>query len=146
MKGGLTCGNDVVDNQYRLSGLDSVLLDVKVIPAVLLFKSGLSRRSRQLASFPNRRESDAQAKGETGTKEEAASVEAHDDIGNAATIGGDDLEFEGSNELFVPGVVGEERKDIDKVDARAIEGFQSRQHDIRNSHKCCQCGGELGGR
>lgn len=122
--------------------LDSVLLHLEQILAILLDILGRDTRTGELALLTNSSKGDAQAQRKTGAKEEAAGVKANNDIGLVVlTKILEDLELEGGDEGGVGDGVGEEGHDVDKVNSgdgevrELAEGFA----------QCYFSTGELGG-
>lgn len=113
----LTSSDDVVDNQDLLARLDGILLHLEEIGAVLLLVLGGDARAGQLALLAHRGETGAETEGQAGSEEEAAGVEADNNVGNLLAKGLLDLELEDGAEGLVDGGVEEEGHDIDEVDA-----------------------------
>lgn len=133
--------DDIVHYQHRLAWGNRVLLDLEEVLAVLLFVAGLLGRAWQLARLPHGGEAGAQAQGEGGAEEEAAGVQADDDVWGAAMVEGEHLELEGADEGGVEGRVGEEGEDIDEVDAGDGEVGEVSQGRL----ELYLCTGEFGG-
>lgn len=112
-----TGGNDIVDNQDLLTRLNGVFLHLEQVDAILLPVLGRHARARQLALLANGSEADGAAEGQTRPEEEAAGVQADDDVRGRFGVELLDLEVEGRDEGFVDGRVEEEGHDVDEVDA-----------------------------
>lgn len=76
----LTGGNDVVDDDHSLPGLDGIALHLKDVLAVFLRESLRRTLARQLALLPNRHESCAQAQGDGGPKQEPSAFQPDDHV------------------------------------------------------------------
>lgn len=137
----LTSGNNVVDNENLLSLTDGVLLHLEKVLAVLLDVLGGDAGARQLALLADGGKGDAEAQGKAGAKEEAAGVEADNDVGLGVGESLGNLELEGVDEGGVCFGVGKERHDVDKVNAGDGEVGELAQV-VAEGYLCT---GELGG-
>lgn len=116
-----TGGNDIVDDQHLLTGLDGIGLHLEEILAVLLLVGLGHAGTGQLALLAHGDEAGTQAQGQARAHQEAAGLETHDDIGLLAVVALEDLQFQGADESLVQRRVGEDREDILKQDAGGRE-------------------------
>lgn len=137
----LTRRNDIVNNQDLLPLADGILLHLEQVLAVLLDVLGSDARARQLALLPDGSKADAEAQGQAGAEEEAAGVEANNDIGLVGAEGLGDLQLEGGQQRGVGVRVGEEGHDVDEVNPRDGEVGELAQR-LAQAYLCT---GELGG-
>lgn len=107
----------IIYHQHLLALLDSIALNLKEILSILLIEARLVRLARQLPLLPDRRESSSEAQRQTWAEQKAPCIESHYDIWFDAISECEDLQLEGSDQLFVYRVGCEEREDVDKVDA-----------------------------
>jgi len=73
-------GDDVVDNDNRLSRRDGVRLHLEFVRPILLLERRPLALSRQFPTFAHRHKCGAQPEGYHGTKEESSRIESDDDI------------------------------------------------------------------
>ena len=140
----LTGSDDVVDDQHALAGAQGAVLHLEVVGAVLLFVGRGGAGAGQLAALADGDEGGSEAEGERGGEEEAAGVEADDNVGEApvaAGEGGADLELEGAQEGGVDGGVAEQGHDVDEGDAGDGEAVEAPQ----GAAQAYLCTGEFGG-
>lgn len=136
---GLTCSNDIIHNQDLLAGLDGILLHLEEILTVLLLVRGGDAGTGELALLADGDEAGVQTQGERGAEEEAASVQADDDVGLEAGL--EDLQLEGAEEGVVGGGVLEDGQDVDEVDAGDGEVGEAAE----GGEQAYLCAGEFGG-
>lgn len=139
--GSNTGGNDVVDDENLLALFDGVLLHLEKVLAVLLDVLGGDARTGKLALLADSGKGDAEAQSEARAKEEAASIEADNDVGLDVGKVLEDLELESVDEGGMGFGVGEEWHDIDKVNAGDGKVRELAQVVAKNY----LCTGELGG-
>lgn len=139
-KSALTGSNNVVDNEDLLARLDSILLHLEQVLAVLLdiFSGGTG--TGQLALLADGGEGDTETKGQAGAEEEATGIETDDDVG-LSREGLGDLQLEGGDEGGVGSRVGEEGHDVDEVDAGNREVGEAAER-LAQAYLCT---GEFGG-
>lgn len=137
-----TSSNNVVNNEDLLTFLDSILLHLEQILAILLDILGRDTRTGELALLTDSSKGYTQAQRKARAKEKTAGVKANNDIGLVVlTKVLEDLELEGGDEGGVGDGVGEEGHDVDKVNSgdgevrELAEGFAQRYFST----------GELGG-
>lgn len=135
----LTSSNDIVNDKDLLAGLDSALLHLEEIGAVLLLVSGSDAGTGHLALLADGNEGGAHSQGERGAEEEATGIKTDNDIG--LDMGELDLELESVEESLVGVDVLEEGEDIDKVDAGDGEVGEG----LQGGHQLYLCTGEFGG-
>ena len=103
----LTSRNDVVDNQHLLPRLDRVGLHLEEIRAILLHVLGSLAGTWELTPLADRHEGRAEPQGQGGAEEEAAGIQANDDIGLLGE-GLLDVQLEGVDERLEQGGIGED--------------------------------------
>lgn len=133
--------NDIVNNQDLLALANGILLHLEQILAVLLDVLGRDARAGQLALLAHGSKADAQAQRQARAKEEAAGIEADNDIGLVGAKGLRDLQLEGRQQRGVGFRVGEEGHDVDEVNSRDGEVGELAQR-LAQAYLCT---GELGG-
>lgn len=135
----LTSRDNVVDDQDLLARLDGALLHLKVVDAVLLLVGDAHAGAGHLAPLADGHEAGIEAQGQRGAKEEAAGVEADDDVGLDAAL--EDLQLEGAEESEVGGGVLEQGEDVDELDALDGEVGEA----LERAEQLYLCTGEFGG-
>lgn len=138
----LTCSNDIVNNYHTLALLDGITLDLEKVLAILLLIGNRLRRTRQLALLANWDKGSAQPQRQAGTKQEASGIQTNDDLGLlVGAVGLDQMQFKGPHEQLMEFRVGEERKDVDEVDARRGEVGELAQGGAQLYFKTGEFGG-----
>lgn len=116
-----TSSNNIIDNNHFLPRLNRPRLHLeKILPILFIIPLGLTR-PRQLPLLAHRHKARAQSQGQAGPDQKAAGLETHDDIGLLATGGLEDVQFQGAQEGFVDGGVGEDGEDVFEEDAGGWE-------------------------
>lgn len=137
--GQLTSRNNVVDDQDLLARLDGTLLHLKVVDAVLLLVGDAHAGAGHLAPLADGHEAGIEAQGQRGAKQEAAGVQADDDVGLDAAL--EDLQLERAEEGEVGGGVLEQGEDVDELDALDGEVGEA----LERAEQLYLCTGEFGG-
>lgn len=139
-----TSSNNVVYDEDLLSRLDGTLLHLEVVDAILLGVLGGNTGARQLALLADRHKASVQSESQAGAEQEAAGVQADDDIGLDGVVGVakvEELQLEGAEEGCVDGRVDEPWHDIQEVDAGDGEVGKAAQGLL----EAYLCTGEFGG-
>lgn len=136
----LTSRNDVVDNQHLLPRLDRVGLHLEEIRAILLHVLGSLAGTWELTPLTDRHEGRAEPQGQGGAEEEAAGIQANDDIGLLGE-GLLDVQLEGVDERLEQGGVGEDGQDVLEQDARLREVGELAQGALKLYLKTGEFGG-----
>ena len=139
----LTSRNDVIDNQHLLPRLDRVGLHLEKIRAILLHVLGSLAGTWELTPLTDRHEGRAEPQGQGGAEEEAAGIQANDDIGLLGE-GLLDVQLEGVDERLEQGGVGEDGQDVLEQDARLREVGELAQGGAEVYFKTGEFGGTGG--
>lgn len=123
----LTSCDDIIDHQDSLAFLHSISLNLEEILPILLIKRRLLGRTRQLAPLTDRSKARTECQSQAGTKEEASCVESDHYVWSDTIVEGLDLQFEGTNERSVYGVISEERQNVDEIYSRNREVWELTQ-------------------
>ena len=111
---GAAGGEEVVDEHDSLAGLDGVLVDFQRVGTVLQVVSHAGDGRRELAGLADRDEAGVEPVGESGAKDEAASLDAEDEVDLLFDV----VSSESVNEFGEAGLVFEQRGDVVEEDAR----------------------------
>lgn len=115
----------------------------KVLAVLLLVALGLTRAG-QLALLANRDKASAKPQGQAGAEKEPSSLQSNDNIGLLVTVGFEDVQFKATEESFVQGRIGEDRKDILEENARRREVGELAQSGAESYFKTGEFGGAGG--
>jgi hypothetical protein len=115
----------------------------KVLAVLFLVALGLARTG-QLTLLANRDKASAKSQGQAGTEKEASSLQSNDNIGLLVTVGFEDVQFEATEEGFVQGRIGEDRKNILEENARGREVRELAQSGAESYFKTGEFGGAGG--
>jgi hypothetical protein len=140
----LTGCDNVIDNDNLLARLDGVGLHLEKVLAVLLLVALGFTRTGQLALLANRDKASAKSQGQAGAEKEASSLQSNDNIGLLVTVCFEDVQFEATEEGFVQGRIGEDRKDILEENARRGEVGELAQSGAKSYFKTGEFGGAGG--
>jgi hypothetical protein len=148
-KSQLTSSNNVVHNDDLLTRLDRVLLHLEVVGAVLLLVALGHALAGELALLPDGHEARAEPERQSRAKEEAAALEADDNVDAALLADGGveglcDLQLEGAHQVGEVGVVGEDGHDVLEEDARRGEVRELAQGGAQVYFKTGEFGGTGG--
>lgn len=138
-----SCDN-VIDNDNLLARLDGVGLHLEKVLAVLLLVALGLTRAGQLALLANRDKASAKPQGQAGAEKEPSSLQSNDNIGLLVTVGFEDVQFKATEESFVQGRIGEDRKDILEENARRREVGELAQSGAESYFKTGEFGGAGG--
>ena len=141
----LTGRDNVVHDNHLLARLDGIGLHLEEILTIFLVVGLGHTRTGQLALLAHRHKAGAQTQGQTGADQEAAGLEADDDVGLLAIVAGEDVQFQGAQEGLVEGGIGEDGQDILEQDARRGEVRELAQRGAQSYFKTGEFGG-AGGR
>lgn len=140
----LTGCDNVINNDNLLARLDGVGLHLEKVLAVLLLVALSLTRTGQLALLANRDKASAKSQGQAGAEKEASSLQSNDNIGLLVTVCFEDVQFEATEEGFVQGRIGEDRKDILEENARRGEVGELAQSGAQSYFKTGEFGGAGG--
>jgi hypothetical protein len=110
---GAASGEEVVDENDALAGLDCVGVDLEGVRAVLEVVSDANGGARKLFGFTHRYEAGVEAVGEGGAEDEAAGLDAKDEVDFFIDV----VLREGIDELSKAHGILEERSDVVEEDA-----------------------------
>lgn len=139
-----TSSNNVIHNQNLLPRLDGALLELKVVRTVLLHILSRDTRTGQLALLAHSDEASIHFERQARAKQEAAGVEADDDIwGNGLVLGAKvlQLQLERAEQGSVHERVQEPWHDVEEVDAGDWEVGEAAEGAL----EAYLCTGEFGG-
>jgi hypothetical protein len=134
-----TSGNDVVDDEDLLARLDSVGLHLEEVCAVLLHVLGRLAGTGQLALLADGHKGSAEAQGQRGAEEEAAGIEANNDVGLLGALG--NVQLEGAQQRLVQRRIGEDGQDVLEQDAGGGEVGELAQGSLELYFKTGEFGG-----
>ena len=148
-KSQLTSSNNVVHNNDLLTRLDRVLLHLEVVGSVLLLVALGHALAGELALLPDGHEAGAQPERQSRAKEEAAALEADDNVDAALLADGGveglgDLQLQRAHQAGEVGVVGEDGHDVLEQDARRGEVRELAQGGAQVYFKTGEFGGTGG--
>jgi len=106
-------GEEVVDDEDALAGLDGVEMDFEGVGAVLEVVADFGRGGGEFFGLADRDEAGVEAVGERGAEDEAAGFDAEDHVDVFADV----VRGEGVDELGEAGFILEQRGDVVEEDA-----------------------------
>lgn len=139
-----TSCNDVVDNDHFLPWLDRVRLDLEEVGAIFLLERRSLNRSRELSFLPDRNKRGTQSQGKGWSKQEATSIEPHDNVW-LLPISSKNMQFETSDQRLMERGVSKNGEDVFEQNAWRGEVLELSQRRAKLYFKTGEFGG-AGGR
>lgn len=136
----LTSRNDVINNQHLLPRLDRISLHLEEIRAILLHVLCRLAGAGELAPLADRHKRGAQTQRKRRTEQEAARVQADNDVGLLGE-GLRDVQLEGVDERLEQAWVREDGQDVLEQDARGGEVGELAQCALEFYFKIGEFGG-----